>query len=83
MSNKKKNSSGKIGVNNEAKKEMILAIKTYFLKERDEELGDLAASFIFDFFIEELAPHIYNQGVYDSYKYMGERTEDLLGILKN
>lgn len=67
----------------EVKKEMIEAIKTYFLNERDEDLGDLAAGFILDFFLEEMAPHIYNQGVYDSYKYMGERIEDLMGILKN
>ncbi|ATW28278.1 hypothetical protein DCMF_01085 [Candidatus Formimonas warabiya] len=61
---------------------MILEIKTYFLKEKDEDLGDLAAGLILDFFLEKLAPHAYNQGVYDSYKYMSERTEDLLGILK-
>ena len=80
---RKKTSSNKIKVDKEVKTEMITAIKTYFLKERDEDLGDLAASFILDFFLEEMAPHIYNQGVHDSYKYMGERIEDLLGILKN
>ncbi len=79
----KKNSSRKVEVTKEVKKEMIEAIKTYFLNERDEDLGDLAAGFILDFFLEEMAPHIYNQGVYDSYKYMGERIEDLMGILKN
>lgn len=79
----KRTSSNKIEVDKEVKTEMITAIKTYFLKERDEDLGDLAASFILDFFLEEMAPHIYNQGVHDSYKYMGERIEDLLGILKN
>ncbi|MEL7565768.1 MAG: DUF2164 domain-containing protein [Dehalobacterium sp.] len=72
----------KIQVNKEARKDMILEIKTYFLKERDEDLGDLASGLILDFFMEKLAPYAYNQGVYDSYKYMGERTEDLLGILK-
>ncbi|MEA4900482.1 DUF2164 domain-containing protein [Desulfitobacterium sp.] len=74
--------SNRIELNKEAREDMILAIKTYFLKERDEDLGDLAASFILDFFMEKLAPHAYNQGVYDSYKYMSERTEDLLGIQK-
>ena len=74
--------SGKIEINKETRKEMLTAIKTYFLIERDEDLGDLAASLILDFFIEKLGPHAYNQGVYDSYKYMNERTEDLLGIQK-
>lgn len=74
--------SGKIEVNKETKNDMLLAIKNYFQKERDEDLGDLAALLIFDFFMEKLAPYAYNQGVYDSYKYISERTEDLLGIQK-
>ncbi|MGE4272233.1 MAG: DUF2164 domain-containing protein [Desulfitobacterium sp.] len=78
-----KYSSSKIEVNKESKEKMVLAIKNYFLKERDEELGDLAAGFILDFFMEEIAPPIYNQGVYDSYRYMEERAEDLLGIMKD
>lgn len=61
---------------------MILLIKNYFKKERDEELGDLAAMLILDFFIEKLAPEFYNQGVYDSYKYFSEKLEDLLEIQK-
>ncbi|AGA68515.1 hypothetical protein Desdi_0996 [Desulfitobacterium dichloroeliminans LMG P-21439] len=79
----KKYSTCKIQIEKETKEKMVSDIKNYFLKERDEELGDLAANFILDFFLEDLAPHIYNQGVYDSYKYMGERTEDLLEIIKS
>ena len=74
--------SSQIELNKEKREQMILAIKTYFLKEREEDLGDLAASLVLSFFMEKLAPHAYNQGVYDSYKFMNERTEDLLGILK-
>lgn len=59
---------------------MISAIKGYFLKEREEELGDLAAGLVLDFVIEKLAPEFYNQGVYDSYKLMENRIEDLLSI---
>jgi uncharacterized protein (DUF2164 family) len=74
--------AGKIIIAEEAKKEMIQSIKTYFLKERDEDLGDLAAYMIFEFFLETLAPHAYNQGVYDAYKYINDKSEDLLGYLK-
>lgn len=62
--------------------DMISAIKNYFLNEREDELGDLASGLILDFIIEELAPEFYNQGVYDSYKYMEDRLEDLLSIQK-
>ena len=52
------------------RQDMISAIKNYFLKERDEALGDLASSLILGFIIEKLAPEFYNQGVYDSYKFL-------------
>lgn len=61
---------------------MILAIMDYFVKERDEELGYLAATLILDFITEKLGPEYYNQGVYDSYKRMNQMVEDLLEIQK-
>lgn len=72
----------KIELSKEKQEKMISLIKDYFRKERDEELGDLAAMLILDFFIEKLASEFYNQGVYDSYKYFSEKVEDLLEIQK-
>lgn len=69
-------------ITEEKRENMISSIKNYFSKERDEELGDLASTLILDFIIEELAAEFYNQGVYDSYKYMNDRCEDLLSIQK-
>ena len=71
-----------IKLNNETKKDMAEKIKEYFYKERGEEIGDLAAVLLLDFFMEELGPYIYNIGVYDSYEYIGDRVEDLLSIQK-
>jgi uncharacterized protein (DUF2164 family) len=71
-----------IKLSKEKREQMAMAIKTYFSTERDEELGDLASDMILDFFVNELASEFYNQGVYDSYRYMNERCEDLLAILK-
>lgn len=70
----------KIKLSKEKREEMISEIKNYFLNEREEELGDLTSNLMLNFIIEELAPEFYNQGVYDSYKYMNDRTEDLLSI---
>lgn len=72
----------KINITKEKREEMIAAIKEYFYEAREEELGDLAANLLLEFIIKELAPEFYNQGVYDSYKYMGDRIEDLLSIQK-
>jgi uncharacterized protein (DUF2164 family) len=72
----------KFKLTKEQREDMISSIKTYFLEEREEELGDLAANLMLNFIIEELAPEFYNKGVYDSYKYMSDRVEDVLSIQK-
>ena len=74
--------NNKIELSKDKKDHMIAAIKEYFLNERQEDLGDLAAALILDFFIEKLAPEIYNQGVQDSYIYMTEKVQDLFEIQK-
>jgi uncharacterized protein (DUF2164 family) len=71
-----------IKINKEKKVELIKLIKEFFEKERDEDLGDLAASIVLDFITKEIGPEFYNQGVLDSYRYINEKTEDLLGIQK-
>ena len=71
-----------IKVTKDQRDEMISAIKQYFLKEWEEEIGDLRAGLMLDFILEELAPEFYNQGVSDSYTYMKDMIEDLLSIRK-
>ena len=61
---------------------MIYEIKKYFLEERDEDLGDLASDIVLDFFMEKLAPEIYNQGIQDAYGFMKDRMEDVLELEK-
>ncbi len=74
--------SNKIELSKEKKEKMISAIINYFQKERDEEIGYLAATLILDFFTEKLAAEFYNQGVYDSYQRMSQMIEDLLELQK-
>ncbi len=72
----------KIKITKEKRDDMVLAIKNYFLHEREEEIGDLGSGLILDFIIEQIAPEFYNQGVDDSYKFMQNSIEDLLSIQK-
>jgi uncharacterized protein (DUF2164 family) len=71
-----------VKVTKEKRDEMVSEIKNYFSREREEDLGDLAAGLILDFILEKLAPEFYNQGVYDSYRYIDDAAEDLLSIRK-
>ncbi len=72
----------KIKLDKEKRSDMIKALQAYYLKERDEKLGDLAAGLLLDFITEELGPEYYNIGVMDSYKFMQDKAEDLLSIQK-
>ena len=71
-----------IKINKETRDDLIRNIKIYFENERDEDLGDLAASMVLDFIIKDMAPYFYNQGVLDAYKYLSDRVEDVLSIQK-
>ncbi|SET59660.1 Uncharacterized conserved protein, DUF2164 family [Oceanobacillus limi] len=64
------------------KEEMIEQIQHYFQTERNEELGNLAAMLLLEFFMEKLAPVFYNQGVEDSHTYLAEKLDDIFEIQK-
>lgn len=72
--------SNLIKLSDEKRKDLIKSIQTYFAKERDEDLGDLAAALILDFFVDKLAPAYYNQGIEDAYKFLSDRIEDIWGL---
>lgn len=72
----------KFELTKEQKEDMIGSIKGFFEKERDEEIGDLAAILMLDFFIEELAPMFYNIGVEDSHAFLAAKLDDIYEIQK-
>ena len=71
-----------VRITKEQRDGMVSEIKNYFSKEREEEIGDLAAGLMLDFIVEKLAPEFYNQGICDSHQYMHDAAEDLLSIRK-
>jgi uncharacterized protein (DUF2164 family) len=70
----------KIVLSDERRKELIKSIRDYFLTEREEDWGELASGQLLNFIIKELAPEFYNQGVYDAYKYITDKAEDLMSL---
>jgi uncharacterized protein (DUF2164 family) len=71
-----------IEISKEVKKEIIEEIKEFFLKERDEEIGELAAELVFDFIAEKIGPYFYNQALNDAHYFLSEKLEDLYGLEK-
>jgi uncharacterized protein (DUF2164 family) len=52
-----------IEISREARQQAIASIERYFLKNMDEEIGNMAAGALLGFFLEEIAPVVYNQAV--------------------
>lgn len=61
----------------ETQREAIASIVRYFQEERDEEIGQIAASGLLRFFLEEIGPSIYNQAVADIQQRMQLHVTDL------
>lgn len=59
------------------KKECLARITAYFLDERGEEIGVIAAEDIFDAITEVAFPDIYNKGVLDAQKLIVEKNADI------
>ena len=55
------------------------SLQKYFREELEQELGDLQAQFLLDYFLKEIAPFAYNKGVSDAEMYVRTKVEDLSG----
>jgi uncharacterized protein (DUF2164 family) len=58
---------------------LIDALKDYFSVEFDDALSDFRAQGLLDFFIRELGPPIYNQGVRDAASFVQSKLSDIEG----
>jgi uncharacterized protein (DUF2164 family) len=69
----------RIQLSEERRATLLRSIRQYFDEELDEELSDFRAGELLDFFLRELGPPVYNQGVHDAQKYVQEKLADLEG----
>lgn len=68
-----------IKLKKETEERLIISIKRYFKEKLDEEIGDLKASLVLEYFLKEVAPTIYNIAIGDAQTYVNERIADLDG----
>jgi uncharacterized protein (DUF2164 family) len=58
---------------------LIHSLKQYFEEHFDETLSDFRAEALLDYFVKELGPPVYNQGVRDAHAYIQDKLGDLEG----
>jgi uncharacterized protein (DUF2164 family) len=69
----------RIRLSPERRTALLRAIKQYFLDEFDDTLSDFRAEGLLDFFVRELGPPVYNQGVRDASSFMQSKLTDIEG----
>ena len=66
-----------ITLSEEFRKRALKSIKRYFDETVEFEIGDLQSRLLLDFFLEELAPSVYNEAIRDAQAFMQDRVADL------
>lgn len=66
-----------IELSKEDRQQAIASIEHYFQQNMEEKIGNVAAGGLLGFFLEEIAPSIYNKGVADAQERMQARVSEL------
>jgi uncharacterized protein (DUF2164 family) len=61
----------------ETRDEAIASIQRYFEQEMDEPIGNIAAGALLGYFLDEIAPLVYNQAVADVQERLQTRIAEL------
>jgi uncharacterized protein (DUF2164 family) len=59
----------------------IASLQRYFEENLSEPIGDLPASLLLNFLLEEIGPAIYNKAIADAQTHLQQRISDLNGEL--
>ena len=69
-----------VTITDEARKQAVASMKRYFAEELDQDIGDLKAGLLLDYFLKELGPTVYNCAIADARTFFQERAADLDGV---
>lgn len=68
-----------ITLSDEARKQAVISIRRYFAEVLEQDVGDLKAEMLLEFFLKEIAPSVYNGAIADAQAFVRDRLEDLEG----
>jgi uncharacterized protein (DUF2164 family) len=69
----------RIQLSPERRAALLRSIKSYYTAEFDDTLSDFRAEGLLDFFVRELGPPVYNQGVRDAAGFLQGKLSDIEG----
>jgi uncharacterized protein (DUF2164 family) len=66
-----------IELEQEIRKSLIASIRRYAEENLEEEMGDLKAELLLDYFLQEVGPTIYNVAITEARSFLVDRLADL------
>lgn len=69
----------RVRLSDERKATLVRQLRLYFDDNFDDELSGFRAEGLIDFFVRELGPPLYNQGVRDACAYLQGKLTDIEG----
>ena len=66
-----------IEIPKEARQQAITSIERYFRENMEEPIGNIAAGALLGFFLEEIAPSVYNRAVADVQERLRIRVDEV------
>lgn len=66
-------------LSDDAQRQAIASIRRYFSEELDQDIGDLKARMLLEYFLKEIAPTVYNGAIADAQVFLRDRLADLDG----
>jgi len=70
-----------IELSKQARADAIASLQRYFEENLPEPIGDLPASLLLNYILEEIGPAIYNQAIAEAQERLQQRVSDLSGEL--
>jgi uncharacterized protein (DUF2164 family) len=68
-----------ITLSRESDQRLRSSIQRFFAEHLDQEIGEMKAKLVLEYFLKEIAPSVYNQAVTDAQSWFQQRTVDLDG----
>jgi uncharacterized protein (DUF2164 family) len=69
----------RIRLSDERRADLVASIQAWLRENFDDDVGELKAGLLLDFFVKELGPPVYNQAIKDAHDFLADKLVDLEG----
>ncbi len=68
-----------VKLSDERRRDLVQSFQSFCRAEFDDDVSELKAERILDYFVERLGPPVYNQAIRDAHGFLQEKLQDLEG----